>query len=260
MDGPLPPAWHDVSVRVPRRDQVVRVLTVRGVDHAARFAVAHTDGWPSGASWALLNGQANLPFHDVVAWSDDSEARPPRPTAPAEAGAPAEPPAVLGEVLTEVERTGAVLRLLPPEHLAWSPHPEIPPLHTLALRLVRIVARVGWILDLDDIELSFEPDLPDLPTVNDLVRTYAANEAEVRRLAGRVDAAALRAPWSLEQNAAPLARTTRGRALRLFGLTPLVYHRGEMALMLTALGVRVPHPYPLWAFSEPAEPQSWAPD
>ena len=254
---PATSAWFSPSSRVPRQDQVVRVLTVRGVDHEAQFAVAHTDDWPSGAAWALTNGRASLPFSDVALWSPDPTATPPRATDDDDAGAeaaPEGPPAILAEVVAEVERTGTILRLLPGTHLEWSPHPDIPDLKTLSLRLVRIVARIAWILDLDEVELAFEPDLPDFTSVNDIVETYAANEADVRRLAATTDAAALRAPWALERNAASLARLSRGAALRGFGLTPIVYHRAEIALMLTALGVRVPHPYPLWAFDDPAAP------
>ena len=245
--------WYAPSDRIPRQDQTVRVLTFRGVDHEAQFVVAHTDDWPSGASWALANGRAVLPFTDVVSWSPDRTARPPRPESDEEQtsrdGVP-DTPAILREIVTEVERTGTVLRLLPPDHLDWSPHPDIPSMRTLGLRLVRIVARIGWMLDLEEIEQAFEPDLPDLRTVHEIVDTYAANEADVRRLALKTTPDDLRAPWTLARHDRPVARTTRGGALRLFGLTPIVYHRAEIALMLTAFGLPAPHPYPLWAFDD----------
>lgn len=249
----LPPLWHDPASKVPRRDQVVRVLTTRGIDHEAQFVVHHTDDWPSGAAWALVNGRAWLRFGEVLSWSPDLRARPPGrgEGGPEPEGAvPSRPPAILAEVVSEVGRTGSVLRLLPADHLDWSPHPDIPTLRTLALRLVRIVARIGWILELDEVVLEFEPDLPYLETVDEIMATYAANEETVEELAKTVDADALRAPWRLEKDESAIARMTRGDALRVLGLTPIVYHRGETALMLTALGIRPPHPYPLWAFDD----------
>ena len=60
----------------------------------------------------------------------------------------------------------------------------------------------------------------------------------------------LRAPWRLQRDGMLSAQLPRGDALRTFGLTPLVYHRGELSLLLTMLGVDVPHPYPLWTIKE----------
>ncbi len=272
--------WFDPGSRVPRRSQVVRVLTATGVDHVAQFLVHHTNDWPSGAAWSLGQNRAWLPFADVVAWSPDPEARPrsaPPPSSrssaeatgpsagpgPAAAAGPdAEPspaeepkrPAILDELSTEIRRTRAVLTLVPPECMDWSPYPALPTLRVLALRLVRIVARIGWILEFDEVELSFEPTADDLAAVTDLVAAYHANEREVETLMDGVDAAALRAPWRLEQNGEPVARMTRGAALRQLGLTPIVYHRAETALLLTALGLHPPHPYPIWAFGDAPAP------
>lgn len=250
---PIPPGWLDPRTQIPRRDQIVRVLTAHGTDHAAQFVVVHTNDWPSGASWLLRSHGDSIPFTEVVAWSPDPEAHPPREEGPEPeipAATPAARPAIIEEVLTEVERTGAVLRLLPVEPIDWSPHPDIPNLRVLAQRLVRIVARIGWIMDLDGVELSFEPDLPDLQSPEELVETFEANADTVREWAEKLDGAALRAPWLLERNGVQVTRLPRGNALRVFGLTPLVYHRAEVALLLTAMGIRVPHPYPLWAFAD----------
>ncbi len=265
---PSPPDWYDPDVRVPRRDQVVRVHTATGVDHVAQFVVHHTDDWPSGAAWSLGNGHAWLPFTDVEAWSPDPQAHPPAaappPSAPSNAldpdargsepDAPSAPnrPALSAEIEAELRRTRAVLALLPPDHMDWSPHPSLPTLRVLAGRLVRIVARIGWMLEFDEVEMAFEPSVSDLDAVNDLVAAFDANEREVLTLLDGVDADALRAPWRLDHHGEPVARMTRGGALRELGLTPIVYHRGEAALMLTALGIRPPHPYPVWAFDDAA--------
>ncbi|WP_420457358.1 hypothetical protein [Rubrivirga sp.] len=266
------PTWYDATARVPRRGQVVRVLTATGVDHVAQFLVHHTEAWPSGAAWSLGQSRAWLPFADVVAWSPDPEARPQQDrrhqdrrrasatamavTAAAVAAAgpdadePPQRPAVLDELRTEIRRTRAVLTLIPAECMDWTPYPSLPSLRVLALRLVRIVARVGWILEFDEVELSFEPTADDLAAVTDLVAAYHANEREVEALMDGVGAGALRAPWCLQENGEPVARMTRGDALRQLGLTPIVYHRGETALLLTALGLHPPHPYPVWAFDD----------
>ena len=265
-DAPsIPDGWHDPAQRVPRQGQDVRVWTHRGVDRQARFVVSHTDHWPSGASWVVDQGQSALPFYDVEVWSPDAN-RPypvarPAPTAPVAAPAPPAPqgrPAVLREVVVEIGLTGDVLRRLPSSQLDWSPHPSIPSLRVLALRLVRLAARIEWILDLRSVEMAFEPDLPNLAEPDEIIATFLANAGSVKALTDTLTADDLRVPWTLERNGETVAQMPRGDALRQFGLTPLVYHRGEAALLMTAVGVVVPNPCPQWTFSEP-NAQAWAP-
>ena len=260
-----PAPWFDLEARLPRRGQVVRIATRSGADHEARFVVQHTRDWPSGAWWELTNGRTTHPFSHVVRWSPDPKARPPRPGLEPERPLPRDPvrdrdvpPAILSEALLEIERTGEALRLFPTSHYDWSPHPDIATIRTLALRLVRIVARIGWVLELETLELLFEPDLPDFAEPADIAETYAANAETVRDLVPSVTGADLRQPWTLERNGETVVTLERGDALRRFGLTPMVYHRGEAAVLMTALGLRAPHPYPLWAFDD-APALAWEP-
>lgn len=246
----LPVGWYNLADRVPRRDQAVRILTQRGTDHRAQFVVAYTDAWPSGASWLLPSHDA-LPFADVLMWSPDPDAMPPRGIGPAQADEGPEStsprPAILNEVIIEVERTGTLLLLLPTDHLDWSPHADIPTLRVLSWRLVRLVARIGWILELDKLDVDLEPEID---VEGGIAEAYEANEEGVRAAVVRLGAEAMRASWRLERGGQAVARLPRGDALRTFGLTPLVYYRGQLAELLTALGVDVPTPSPLWPFRE----------
>jgi hypothetical protein len=240
------------------------------VSSRATFVVEHTRDWPSGASWALANGHAILPFSAVRSWSPDPDAEAPaavstepdpspdeEPEAPEEA-APREP-AIVRELAEEIDRTGALLRMMPPTQLDWSPHPDLPTLRTLARRLIRIVARIRWIVELDVVELSFEPDLPELGSLADLTDTYDASAATAAELTPALTGAALRETWRLERNGVAVVQHTRGEALRAYGLRPLVYHQAEIALLLTAMELPVPHPYPTWQFAEEVpNPTTWA--
>ena len=231
-----------------------------GVDRAARFVVAHTDDWPSGAGWAIHNDQDLLPFASVHSWSADPDT--PRPVPPREPPPAPEPPpqpeappvsstpAIARELVVQVEHVGHLLRRLPEEHLGWTPHPMVPALGVLALRLVRVVARMDWILDLDYLEVLFEPDLPQFATVYEIVSAFDANASSVKGLARALTADALRQPWRLERNGQVVSNGPRGDALRTFGLTPLAYYRGEAALLMSALGVEMPLPDPIWRFKD----------
>lgn len=229
------------------------------MDHQARFVVTHTDDWPSGARWVLGRGDRELPFRAVESWSEDPEtpyptehhAGPtPSPSAPETVSEADARPAIVREMLAEIDAVGVLLRRLPQDQLDWSPHPSVPTLHTLSLRLVRIVARIDWILDLEYVETHFEPELPRLATVVEIVSTFTANAESVEALADALTADRLRAPWRLERNGEVIAQTSRGDAIRQFGLTPLVHHRGEASLLMTALGIWAPSPNPVWTFRD----------
>ncbi|MEM0961348.1 MAG: hypothetical protein AAGK21_02250 [Bacteroidota bacterium] len=246
------------------------VLLPTGVAQEAIFEVVHTENWPSGASWEFTNGHASLPFTDVRAWSPDPTAQPPAHQAQTSRVAPsgggtaqlggAPAPAIVKETIEQIDLTATVLRMMPSNQYDWSPHPEIATLRTLSRRLVRIVARIGWILDLEAVELSFEPDLPDFDDADTAIMTYSANADMVRDLLPNITAETLRRPWRLERNGVVIETMPCGGALRRFGITPIVYHRGEAAVLLTALGQRAPHPYPLWAFQDESTAQWSGPD
>ncbi|WP_412063443.1 DinB family protein [Rubrivirga sp. IMCC45206] len=254
--------WYAAAARLPRRDQSVRVRTGTGHFPLARFEVAFTEDWPAGVSWVLGSDQ-RLPFSDVVAWTPDVEAPAPEPDPPPVAEPVPEPdtprplPALAAELQSEVERTKAVLRLLPQSLMDWSPHPDIPTLSTLALRTVRIAARIGWMLDLDEMEQSFEPDVPDFETVDQIFVSYSANAEEVAELIEALDGERLSQPWRLVRNGGLVSEMPRGNALRWYGLTPLIHHRAEISIMLRALGIHPPHLYPGWAFTDAVAGERW---
>jgi hypothetical protein len=122
----------------------------------------------------------------------------------------------------------------------------------LACRIVRIVARIRWIIELESVERSFEPDLPDLRTTQEILATYSADATELDALIDSITPELLGQPWTLERNGEVVTRQPRADALRAYGLGPLLTHRAEIALLLTAMNVPVPHPYATWAFEDDA--------
>ena len=243
MPAPAPSRWLDPARHVPRRDEAVHIRTRSGHLSQARFRVDHTDRWPSGVSWVLATGNEALPFDRVTAWA---------PLAGLARPSDAEEPAIVRDLLTEIERTRDVLDALPPDHLGWTPHPEVASAQVLAWRLVRVVQRIRWIAARDHVELSVLPRLALPQSPEEIAETYAAAAAKARDVLPTLTAATLRAPWVLTDEGVEAVRVPRGDALRAFGVRPLVYHRAEMGVLLAALGRPVPHPYPEWRLAPPA--------
>lgn len=252
------PGWFDPQVRLPRKGQEVWVRTKDSREQPARFDVAFTHGWPQGVSWAVESQPVALRFVDVVLWIP-LDAFPGVMSAPealpepreGEPGVPANDGLGLARELREaLDHTATVLSVLHDGQMEWSPHPSIPTLRVLACRVVRIVARIRWMIELESVERSFEPDLPDLQTANAVRSTFSADADELDTLIDSLATETLQQPWTLERDGEVLTRQSRSDALRAYGLGPLLTHRAEMALLMTAMNVPVPHPYQTWTFEE----------
>lgn len=248
----LPDGWYRLEERIPRRNERVRIVKANGLDMEARFEVAYTSNWPSGASWRVASQEAALPFSDVIAWSLNAT------TSLADAVVTEASPApesdtdawLLQALRHDIEQTQQLLRRIPPSHIDWSPRSGVPSMRALSLRLISIVARTEWILDLDVVEAYLEPEVPDLPGLSEIVYTFDANAASVVELLGSGTGVDLSAPWRLERNGHLLVELSRANALQEFSLSSLAYHRGALSLLLSALGVPVPPSDPIWGFQD----------
>lgn len=251
----LPAGWNRLEDRIPRRNQRVRIVKANGLDLEAQFEVAHTSNWPSGASWRVGGQEATLPFEDVVAWSLNATV----PLADAVSGDAPQVYArslearILQEVSLDIRQTRQLLQLIPPRFLDWTPKPHVASIRAHARRLVAVVARTQWILDLDEVEDYLEPEVPALEGLPEILRAFDAKAAAVEE---RVEASMeqdLAAPWRLMRNGHLLVELPRGNALQEFSLTPLAYSRGALALLLSALGVPTPSPDPIWGNRDDTE-------
>ncbi len=254
---PLSPGWTSPSQRVPRLDAHVLIQTLAGHVQQAQFRVAHTEAWPSGASWAIEGREADLPFGSVQAWApvgtplpalaEPSAPEPPEPSAPAaDAPSPPRPPAIAVEVQAEVAATRPVLEAVPDYALDWRPHADLPTLAGAGQRVVALVARIATILDGTEYDVSWPELASDATDRAGLLREFDAAAAAVAPLTEALSVPAIIEPWTLRQEGRAVLTLPRGDVLRRLGLSPLVHHRGQLALYLRTLGVPLAPLYGAW--------------
>src|SRR5712692_2613957 len=85
---------------------------------------------------------------------------------------------MLSEIREETFTTKRVLERVPPDKLAWRPHPKSMSLGQLALHVATIPAGLSKLAQLDEFDASqasFEPPVP-----NDLKEIHAALDQSVR--------------------------------------------------------------------------------
>lgn len=251
----LSPGWTTPEQRVPRRDAHVLIQTARGLIHLAQFRVAHTEEWPSGASWAIESLEADLPFGAVCAWAPEGTPLPAplEPAAPADAPADApvpapgrRPPAIAVEVQAEIVATRPLLDAVPDYALDWRPHPDLPTLAGAGRRVVALVGRIGTILDGTEYDVSWPEAASDARDRVTLLREFDAAAAIVAPLTETLQVSGIVEAWTLRQNGRALLTLPRGDVLRRLGLSPLVHHRGQLALYLRTLGVPLAPLYGAW--------------
>ncbi len=258
--------WIPLTAQVPRKDQLVRVMTIGGIEHRAVFTVAYTTDWPEGASWMPTKDEEVLSFWDVWIWSQNPEASAPTleeawtPEPVESVPAPAlneedrvYHPALATALLDEISRGKVLLAGLDDGGLGWSPQPSIPSVGTLACRALRVLERIQWIVEIDETERTLEPSPVELSTAKEIQDAYANGAKPVRAALENLTDDALEEPWKLTYTGRPRVEITRAEALLIYGLRPLVSVTAELSVLIRALGHTIEHPTPEWPFGDEPE-------
>jgi uncharacterized damage-inducible protein DinB len=160
-----------------------------------------------------------------------------------------------GDVERELAVTRRVLERLPEEKFAWQPHPKSMSLGRLAMH----VANLGrWMLDTlerDGLDMQSPPQMRNEPTgLEDVLRTFDENAAGVKAALARADDESLRETWSLRDGEQVIYSNTRAAVLRVWCVSHMIHHRGQLCVLLRLLDVPVPAVYfnstdePEWVF------------
>ncbi len=149
------------------------------------------------------------------------------------------------EFREEAQRTRRVLERVPEGKLTWRPHPKSMSLGQLALHIASIPERLVPMLRQSEHELNREasqsPD--EAKTTGEIL---AALERSVQDAGAYLDRASddeLRAAWTLKAGGRPLFTKSRMEVIRMFMLSHVYHHRGQLSVYLRLLDVPVPSIY-----------------
>ena len=137
----------------------------------------------------------------------------------------------------------------------------MPALGEVAADVVALVGRMATILERSAVDADEGPG--GVPAGRDaLLDAFAGAAARVLTAVQTLDAAALRAPWTLRRGGAPAFTRPRGDVLRRLAVSPLVHFRGQLVLLLRRRGDVVPPFYAPWQLPVviPPLPPEDAPD
>jgi uncharacterized damage-inducible protein DinB len=151
---------------------------------------------------------------------------------------------ILGEFQQEAATTKRVLDRVPPDKLAWKPHPKSMSLGELAMHVATIPGQMSKMAQADEFEIS--PQAFNQSGPKNLAEITAALESGVQTaqeyLGGVSDAAAV-GNWKLSANGKQIVAMPRIAMIRAFMLNHWYHHRGQLSVYLRLLDVPVPTIY-----------------
>lgn len=148
-----------------------------------------------------------------------------------------------GDVAHELANTRRMLAAAPEKHWEWHPHEKSWSLGELATHVANLV---GWqisILAQPEFDLANSPPPREAAQPSALLAEYDARaDTLLKALAGASDDT-LAAEWTLRNGKEVLFRMPRTAALRSFGLSHMIHHRGQLGVYLRLLDAPVPGIY-----------------
>lgn len=151
---------------------------------------------------------------------------------------------LMPEFASEMRSTRRLLERLPPDRLAWRPHPKSFTAGGLAGHLVDCVRWVEAIVAHDTFDIDPATYQPCQAT--SVPALLAAFDDRVRRATGLLSEAApsvAEVTWRLTVRGVPRVERPKGEALRDFTLHHVIHHRGQLSVYLRLLDVPVPGVY-----------------
>jgi predicted dithiol-disulfide oxidoreductase (DUF899 family)/uncharacterized damage-inducible protein DinB len=141
----------------------------------------------------------------------------------------------------EVETTRRILKRIPPDKLAFQPHPKSMTLGQLANHIATVPGRIAKMAQMDGFEVAQNNFIPPQPTsLDEIQATFeeSAREAEAC-LMGMSDEVANGA-WRLTAGGKEVFTQPRVNVLRSIMLNHWYHHRGQLSVYLRLLNVPIP--------------------
>lgn len=144
----------------------------------------------------------------------------------------------------EMNRTAAVLRVLPQASLGWTPHPKSYPLGRLAMHVATVPGWMRAYTTGDGYDMGPGGPGPATPaSVTDVLDAFADASTRGRAALAACADQDLRLPWTLRRDGAVVTTMTRAEAITTFALQHLAHHRGQLTVYLRLLDLPVPPLY-----------------
>lgn len=147
----------------------------------------------------------------------------------------------LGDLEHETALTRRVLERLPDDQLDFRPHAKSMSMRELGAHLATMPVWLVAMLEGDSFDLAAGGERPPAPATRDeMLRSYDALMARVQTLLDQTDDARLAERWTLRKGDHTIYAASRHAAIRQWGISHAIHHRGQLSVYLRLVGVPVP--------------------
>jgi uncharacterized damage-inducible protein DinB len=151
---------------------------------------------------------------------------------------------LFGDLEQELATTRRVLDRVPEEHLGWRPHEKSMTLGTLATHVASLCLWPTSILREEFFDIAAPmPRLEAAKSHAEILGSFEHTSGALRDVFAATPDAELLATWELRNGEQVMVRSTRAAAVRTFGLSHIIHHRGQLTVYLRLLNVSVPSVY-----------------
>lgn len=151
---------------------------------------------------------------------------------------------VIGDLDHEFAITRRVLERVPDEHLDWKPHEKSMSMGQLATHIANIPFLAEQVFTQETFDIATAPR-PAAPASSraELLARFDGLVAKVKELAANVSDDALLSRWVFRRGDTVIFDAPRAAALRTFGISHIIHHRGQLSVYLRQVGTPVPGIY-----------------
>ena len=148
-----------------------------------------------------------------------------------------------GDMDHEIATTRRMLERVPEEHFDWKPHAKSWSLGELACHIVDLFWWHKATLGMDVVDMSKPWPKTQASTHAELMEAFETGLGELRETLADTSVDALAAEWTLSHGETVFLRMPRARAQRIYCISHLAHHRGQLTVYLRMLDVPLPPSY-----------------
>ena len=151
---------------------------------------------------------------------------------------------LLAELKKEGNSTKKILERVPEQSFSWKPHEKSMSLGRLATHVAEIPHWTSDILSGDELDFASQPFVRHLASSNDeLLKIFQENLDKAINALQNASDEMLKEKWILRRGDTVFFELPKIAAIRSFGYSHLIHHRGQLSVYLRLIDVPVPGMY-----------------
>lgn len=150
---------------------------------------------------------------------------------------------LLADLEQELAMTRRVIERVPDDRLDWKPHEKSTAIGGLAMHCANLLRWQVGIVEFDEYDIASVGHLDPPKSQEDILFMFDGLRHDLIEALEKTDDEGIQRVWTLRSGDRIIVRLPKFAALRTFGLSHMIHHRGQLTVYLRLLEVPVPATY-----------------